>query len=209
MKKHYPQIKAITFDIGNVLVQWDPRLAYGPLFSGRNEELDYFLNEVCTLEWHTRHDKGVPFPENIRFLQEQFPDHAEMIGIYENEWENMFGYIIQGCVALLYQLNELNYPLFALTNFAADKFADFRQKHDFMALFQDVIVSGEEKITKPDSRIYKILLERTGIAAKQTLFIDDRMENLIAAQELGLQTHLFTNADNLKSYLIDQRILPE
>lgn len=207
MNPHFAQIKAITFDIGNVLVHWDPRLAYAPLFDGRNEELDYFLNEVCSLEWHTQHDLGVPFPENIHLLQKRFPDHAPMIGIYEREWDNMFGDIIQGTVDLLYALRDLNYPLFALTNFSADKFSDFRQKHEFMTLFQTIVVSGEEKIIKPDARIYQILLDRVGIAAEQILFIDDRRENLVTAQEIGLQTHLFTDADNLKSYLTDRGIL--
>lgn len=202
-----PDIKAIIFDVGNVLVHWDPRLAYGPLFQGRDEELDFFLNEVCTLQWHGNHDRGVSFPENIRMLQKLFPDHAPMIGVFEREWDNMFGDIIQGTVDLLHRLRKKKYPLFALTNFPADKFADFRQRYKFMDLFQDIIVSGEEKITKPDSRIYQILLHRTGIPAEHMLFIDDRTENLVAAQGHGLQTYLFTNADHLKSYLTDRNIL--
>ena len=202
------QIKAITFDIGNVLVHWDPRRAYAPFFQGRNEELEYFLTKVCSLEWHTRHDLGVPFQENIRLLQDKFPDYATLIGIYEQEWDNMFDGPIQGTVDLLHRLSDLNYPLYALTNFAADKFEDFRQKHDFMALFQDCIISGEEKITKPDSRIYHILLERTSIPKEQMLFIDDRMENIRAAAKAGMQTHHFTDADSLAAHLTHRGILP-
>lgn len=203
-----PPVKALTFDVGNVLVHWDPRLAYAPYFQGRPEELDHFLNDVCTLAWHTKHDQGVPFAENIRALQNQFPDHAAMIGLYETEWDNMFGGIIEGTVDILYLLREQNYPLFALTNYAADKFSDFRKKHDFMALFDDIIISGVEKITKPDPRIYQILLNRIDIAPEQILFIDDRMENLTAAQAFGIQTHLFTNAGNLDADLRDRGILP-
>lgn len=203
-----PLIKAITFDIGNVLIHWDPRRAYAPLFQDRNDDLEYFLTEVCSLEWHTRHDLGLSFPENIRQLQEQFPDYAPMIGIYEREWDNMFGDIIQGTVDLLPRLTDLNYPLFALTNFAADKFADFRQNNDFMALFQDCIVSGEERITKPDARIYQILLNRSRVPAAQMLFIDDRRENIRAADQAGMQTHLFTDSDRLTSHLRDRGILP-
>jgi len=207
--KHFPAVKAFAFDVGNVLVQWNPRLAYAPLFQGRHEDLDFFLNEVCTLTWHTRHDQGISFPENMRLLQKQFPEHSSMIGLYEREWDNMFGEIMDTTVDLLYRLRAQKYPLFALTNFPADKFSDFRRKHDFMGLFQDIIVSGEEKITKPDPRIYQILLDRTGFPAEQTLFIDDRMENLTAAQAFGLQTHLFTDADNLKSDLLNRGILPD
>ena len=205
---YYLPVKAVTFDVGNVLVHWDPRLAYAPYFQGRAEELDYFLNEVCTLSWHSRHDQGIPFAENIRALQNQFPSHAAMIGLYETEWDNMFGGIIEGTVEILHQLQEQQYSLFALTNYAADKFSDFRKKHDFMALFDDIIISGVEKIIKPDPRIYQILLDRSDIAAEQILFIDDRKENLIAAQAFGIQTHLFTNAEALREDLRNRGMLP-
>jgi len=201
-------IKAITFDVGNVLVRWDPRLAYEPLFKGREDDLHYFLNEICTLDWHTKHDQGVSFAENSRLLQKQFPEYAALISQYDSLWDNMFGGVIEGSIALLYQLHDLNYALFALTNFAADKFSDFKQAHGFMDLFQDIIVSGEEKITKPDPRIYQILLERTALPAAQTLFIDDRMENIIAAQKCGLQTLVFTNAEQLKTDLKDRGLIP-
>ncbi|MBL4801694.1 MAG: HAD family phosphatase [Emcibacter sp.] len=203
-----PTIKAITFDVGNVLVRWDPRLAYEPLFHGRDEELNYFLNNICTLAWHTNHDQGISFADNILSLQKKFPEHTTMIGLFEDQWDNMFGGIIEDSVELLYLLKEHNYTLFALTNFPADKFSDFREQNHFMNLFHDIIVSGEEKITKPDPRIYQILLQRTDIAAHETLFIDDRMENLVAAQKFGLQTHLFTTAKKLKSELQLRGILP-
>ncbi len=202
------KIKAIIFDVGNVLVHWDPRRAYEPLFEGRNDDLDYFLNEVCTLEWHTKHDQGVPFSDNIGALQEKFPHYQDMIAVFEQEWDNMMGDIIHGTVGLLHQLHDLRYPLFALTNFPACKFAEFRQQHKFMSLFQDIVISGEEKITKPDPRIYQILLKRTGIAADRMLFIDDRMENLEAAQDCGLQIQHFTTAEQLEKDMRHRGILP-
>ncbi len=200
-------IKAITFDIGNVIVRWDPRFAYEPLFKGRKEELDYFLNNVCNLDWHTKHDQGLAFQDNIQDLQNKFPHYATMIGLYEDEWDNMFGGIIKETVDILYQLHALNYTLFALTNFPVCKFNDFCQKNSFMTLFKDRIVSGEEKVTKPDPRIYEILLSRTDSPAAQILFIDDRSENLIAAQECGMKTLHFTNPAQLKSDLLDMKIL--
>lgn len=202
-------ITAIVFDVGNVLVHWNPRRAYAPLFKGRERELDYFLNEICTLEWHTEHDRGISFCDNARALQQKFPDHAPMIARYEREWDNMFGGIIEGIVPLIHALHDLNYPLFALTNFAADKFADFKQQNDFMTLFQDLIVSGEEKIAKPDPRLYHILLKRAKLPANQMLFIDDRQENLDVAQSLGLQTHLFKDSAALRADLIARKILLE
>ncbi|MCF6214579.1 MAG: HAD family phosphatase [Emcibacter sp.] len=202
-----PPIKAIIFDIGNVLVRWGPRRAYVPLFKDRPQELDFFLSTVCTLEWHTRHDQGVPFSENIRFLQKQYPEYAPMIAAYDSQWDNMFGGIIEGTIQILHQLHDLNYTLFGLTNFPAEKFPAFKQNHDFMDLFLDIIVSGEEKITKPDPRIYQILLNRTGIPATHSLFIDDRLENIIAARKMGLQTHQFTSPENLRTYLIRRQII--
>ncbi len=202
-----PPVKAIIFDVGNVLVRWDPRRAYEPLFKGKPQELDFFLSTVCTLEWHSRHDQGVPFRENISFLQKQYPEYAPMIAAYDSQWDNMFGGIIEGTIQILHQLHDLNYTLFGLTNFPAEKFSNFKQTHDFMDLFLDIIVSGEEKVTKPDPRIYQILLNRTGIPAAQSLFIDDREENIIAARKLGFQTHQFTSPENLKIYLVNHQII--
>ncbi len=202
-----PPIKAIAFDVGNVIVPWDPRRAYAPLFHDRPDELDHFLNNICTLEWHTRHDRGVPFADNIHDLQQQYPAYAEMIAAFETEWDNMFGEIIEGTVALLRRLHSRGYPLYALTNFAADKFARFREQHDFMSLFRDAIVSGAEKVTKPDPKIYQILLKRTGLPAENILFIDDRQENLDAAERLGLRTILFRDADQLASELSRRGII--
>jgi len=208
IKTPSPQINAVIFDIGNVLVRWDPRLAYAPLFQGREEDLDYFLNEVCSLDWHTRHDQGMSFRDNIRNRQQEFPEYADMIARFETEWDNMFDGVIEGTVDLLYQLRDRHYPLFGLTNFAAGKYTDFCRKYSFMSLFEDVIVSGVEKVTKPDPRIYRILLDRTAIAAERTLFIDDRQENLRAAEKFGLQTHLFIDAETLAQDMADRGILP-
>ncbi|VAV88155.1 hypothetical protein MNBD_ALPHA02-1676 [hydrothermal vent metagenome] len=200
-------IKAITFDVGNVLVRWDPRNAYAPLFQNKSD-LDHFLNNVCSLDWHTNHDRGMSFEDNIRARQKEFPEHAPMIGLYETIWDDMFSGIIEETVDLLHQLHAQNIPLFALTNFPAGKYVDFQEKYDFTALFQDAIVSGVEKITKPDPRLYQILLDRTGIPPEHILFIDDRLENLKTAQDLGFQTHHFVGADNLKEFLQTNNILP-
>jgi len=200
-------IKAITFDVGNVLVRWDPRNAYAPLFQSKSD-LDHFLNNICSLEWHTNHDRGMSFAENIRVRQTEFPEHAPMIGLYETIWDDMFDGIIEETVTLLHQLHAQNIPLFALTNFPADKYTDFQEKYDFMALFQDVIVSGVEKITKPDPRLYQILLDRADIQPEHILFIDDRMENLKTAQDLGFQTHHFIDAADLITVLNTYNVIP-
>ncbi|MCF6195875.1 MAG: HAD family phosphatase [Emcibacter sp.] len=199
-------IKAITFDVGNVLVRWDPRNAYAPLFQNKSD-LDYFLNNICSLAWHTNHDRGMSFAENIRVRQKEFPEYAPMIGLYESIWDDMFDGIIEETVALLHHLPAQNIPLFALTNFPADKYMDFQEKYGFMALFQDVIVSGVEKITKPDPRLYQILLDRANILPEHILFIDDRMENLKPAEDLGFQTHHFVGAENLKTDLKNRELL--
>lgn len=207
--RNIPPVKAIIFDIGNVLVRWNPHNAFAPLFKNRAGELDYFLNEICSPAWHDRHDQGITFAENITALQKKFPEHHDMIAAYDTLWDDMFDGVIKGSVEILRQLHALSYPLCALSNFPAEKYPAFRQKHDFMALFQDVVISGEEKVTKPDLRIYQILLDRCPARPQHCLFIDDRMENITAARNVGLQTHLFTGADNLTLYLLDREILTE
>lgn len=201
-------IKAITFDLGNVLIPWDIRRAYTPLFRDRDDlNLDFFLNNVCTLKWHTLHDQGMAFAENIKRRQQLYPEYSNMIAIFEDQWDNMFGDVNKDIIALLHHLHAEDYPLYVLSNIATDKFIRFEKKHSFMALFQDAIVSGEEKITKPDPRLYHILLQRTGVAAENMLFIDDRDENLIPAQDMGIQCRLFTTAEQLRSDLTDLGIL--
>ena len=197
----------IVFDLGNVLVRWHPRNAYAPLFRNDARDLDNFLNTICTMDWHNRLDAGLSFGEGIAELSERFPDHADMIAAYDSHWEKMFNGEIRENVELLDKLHADGVPLFALTNFPREKYDDFRRSYGFMNSFRDVVVSGQEGVIKPDPAIYRILLARTGFPAEDTLFIDDREDNILAAARLGFRTHHFRTPAQLAEALRSQGVL--
>lgn len=189
-------VTAVIFDIGGVLVDWDPRHLFQKLFDD-SEAMEQFLGEVCTRDWHDRLDAGRPVDEAVRELAARYPHEAHLIFAYRDRFGEMFRGEIEGSVALLRQLHDRGLPLFALTNFSADFFGDFCRDFPFTALFRDILVSGAEKMVKPDLRIYDLALSRFGLNARHTLFIDDRAENVAAADRHGLQTHHFEGSEGL------------
>ncbi|MFC7049713.1 HAD family hydrolase [Emcibacter nanhaiensis] len=197
----------VVFDLGNVLVRWHPRNAFAPLFRNDPRDLDHFLDNICNMDWHNRLDAGLSFREGITELSARFPDHADMIAAYDSRWKEMFNGEIRENVDLVRKLHTDGVPLFALTNFPKEKYDDFRRAYGFMDSFRDVVVSGHEGVIKPDMQIYRILLERTGFPAEQTLFIDDRKENILAADALGFQTHHFQSPKRLTEELLNQGLL--
>jgi len=188
--------KTIVFDLGNVLVNWNPRNLYQKLIKDK-KELDYFLSVVCPMSWHNHLDLGRPFAEVIAERQRNFPEYADLISAYDTRWEEMFDGAITPVVNILKNLHQQNYSLFALTNFPTEKFDQFCNDFPFMDCFQDVIVSGQEGIIKPDARIYDILLTRTGTMPENTVFIDDRLDNVMAARAKGIQALQYTEPDTL------------
>lgn len=189
-------VTAVIFDIGGVLVDWDPRHLFRKLFDDP-AEMERFLGEICTPDWHDRLDAGRPVTEAIEELAARHPEKAALIIAYRDRFAEMFRGEIEGSVALLHHLHDRGMPLFALTNFSADWFGDFCRNYPFTTLFRDILVSGADKLIKPDPRIYRLALSRFGLDADQTLFIDDRAENVAAAERQGLQTHHFTGSDGL------------
>lgn len=189
-------VDAVVFDIGNVLVEWDPRRLYAPLIADR-AELERFLREVVPLSWHTEHDRGRPFAESIAERQRLFPDQADLIALFRERWEDTVGDAIAGSVALLERLDDAGIAVFALTNYSAETFPAFRRRFAFAARFRDIVVSGEEGMVKPDPRIYDLAIERFGVAPARTVFIDDRDENVRAAIAKGMAGLRFENAATL------------
>ncbi len=185
-------VDAVIFDIGNVLVAWDPRFLYEPLISDP-DELEWFLSEVVPLEWHTAHDRGRPFAESIAERQRAFPDHAELIALYYSRWNDTIGPPIAGSVAILERLDDAGIPVFALTNYSAETFPDFRRRFAFSRRFRDVVVSGEEGMVKPDPRLYDRAIRRFGVVPSRTVFIDDRRENVEVAIAKGMHGIRFTD----------------
>jgi 2-haloacid dehalogenase len=203
---HTPEVEAVVFDIGGVLLDWDPRHLYRKLFSD-DSEMERFLREVCTPEWHEPHDLGVPTAESCHLLASRNPEFSDQIWAWSNRSEEMIGGVFAESVEVLGELVESGMPCFALTNMEAETYPLRRERYPFFELFQGVVVSGEERIAKPDPEIFRRLLERFGLTASTTLLIDDGSENVESASGLGMQIALFTSAAQLRRRLDDVGVL--
>jgi len=203
---HQESPTAVIFDIGGVLVDWDPRHLYRSLFD-RESEMEHFLSEICTPDWHNSLDAGTPMDVAIAALSTRYPEYAPLIAAYRDRWHHMFKGAISGTVSLLARLDDRGIPLFALSNFPGEKFGEFRHSFPFTARFRDVVVSSEEGLIKPDPRIYELALDRFGLTAATTLFIDDRLDNVESAQKVGIRAHHFQNPNDLEKRLLDEGLL--
>ena len=186
------------FDLGKVVVEWEPARLYERLIPD-DDERAHFLSTVCTWDWHCKHDQGSTMAQNASALIARFPDKEHLIRAWSSHWLDMFvGYVV-GVPQLIYRLQARGVPLFALTNFPGDKWSETRNAYGVLQVFEDVIVSGHHKITKPNREIYEIALERMGWPnANDVFFVDDRLENVEAARAIGMQAHQFKTADDLE-----------
>lgn len=191
---------AVVFDIGRVLFDWNLRHLFEKLIDDP-EELDWFLGNVVTEEWHFQSDGGRPLAEMVPELKALHPDRAPLIDAYADRFLETLPHPVPGTHGLVHRLAERGVPLFALTNFGAEFWTRFRAEQPIFALFEDVIVSGEERVAKPDPRIYAIAEARTGLPPARLFFVDDNAANVAAAAARGWQTHLFTDARSLEHEL--------
>lgn len=195
---------AIVFDFGNVLIEWDPRYLYRKLLSD-DQAVEKFLNEISFFEWNKAHDAGRPFDESISDLCRQYPQYCDLIRAYDARYEESISGAIEPVVQILQALKEQGYPLYGLSNWPAGKFELVRPKYPFFGWFNDIVISGEVHLAKPDPRIYTILLERVGRPAEECIFIDDSAVNIQAAHSLGFQTIHFHTPQQLIEEL-EQRL---
>lgn len=193
-------MKTIVFDIGGVLIDWNPRYAYSKVFNDE-AKMEWFLTHICGSEWNSKQDAGRTFAEGTAELAAQYPEYKKEIEYFYNNWTNMFGGAISGTVEILTQLKEQGYTLYCITNWSAEGFPWARAHFPFLNLFEDIVVSGEVKIIKPDHRIFNILLQRHNLNAKDCVFIDDNKDNITAADALGFNTIHFVNPAQLKADL--------
>lgn len=194
---------AVIFDVGNVLFRWDRRAIYERLIED-DRALDAFLDEVVSLDWHAQHDMGVPFADTSRALIERFPDHAELIAAYGPRFKDSLQHMVPGMETLLGELDAAGVPLFAITNFHDGFFAAFRaSRPDVFDRFRDIVVSGEERMMKPDAAIYHLALDRFGLRPEQAVFIDDSRANVDAADAIGIHGLHFTDAETLRRDLAE------
>lgn len=191
---------AIVFDFGGVLMDWNPRYLYRKLFRDP-QEMERFLEEVGFGEWNNEQDRGRPFAEGVDLLSAEFPHHHAPIAAYHQRWEESLRGTISGTVEILTELRAAGYPLYGLSNWSAETFQLVRERYPFFAWFDDIVLSGEERVCKPDPRIYEILLERTGRKAEGCVFIDDVQTNIDAAARLGFGVVHFRSPEQLRREL--------
>jgi HAD superfamily hydrolase (TIGR01509 family) len=193
-------ISTVVFDVDNVLLDWNPRRLYRKIF-GDADAMERFLAEVCTSEWNLELDRGLPFAEAVAERIARFPEHAAEIRAYDERWAEMSDGAIDGSVALLERLAERGAPLYALTNFSAEKFEEAYERFAFFERFEGIVVSGRVKLAKPDPEIYRLLLETYGLDAGECLFIDDSLANVEGARGVGMQAVRYENPRQLEEVL--------
>lgn len=194
-------INNIIFDLGGVLVDWSPDYMYKKLITDETKR-QHFLDTICTLDWNEQQDGGRSIEEANRELITKFPEHKDLIEAYYTRWEEMLGGPIHPTVEIFRKLKESKkYGIYALTNWSAETFPRALEIFDFLHWFDGRIVSGEEKTRKPFKEIYDLTLTRFNLIANETLFIDDNLRNIKAANELGIITHHFTSPETLNDFL--------
>lgn len=200
------EVQAVVFDVGRVIVQWNLRCLFAKLIADERE-LDWFLANVVTEEWHFQHDAGRELAEMVAERKLEFPDHSHLIDAYAARFVETIPGLVEGTPALVERLAERGVPLFALTNFGAEFWAQFRPTAPLFDHFADIVVSGEERCAKPDARIYEIAEQRFGHSGSALLFIDDNPANIAAAEARGWNGHLFTDAVRLQQDLAARSLL--
>jgi 2-haloacid dehalogenase len=190
------QRPVIIFDLGAVLIDWNPRHLYRKLFDDE-AAMEAFLQDVCTPAWNLEQDRGRSWAEAIELLIAEHPDQRGMIKAYRDRWEEMLNGPIQGSVEVLERLDDQGYELHALTNWSAETFPIALERYDFLKRFRTILVSGVERMAKPDAEIFELMLSRIGHPAKRCLFIDDSAANIDAAARLGFDALRFEDADQL------------
>ena len=198
-----PLKTAVIFDVGRVLYDWDPRILYERLIDD-DRALDVFLREVVTIDWHFQHDAGRDFADTSAELVALHPQHADLIAAWRPRFNESIGAGIAGMHEIVEELDAAGVRLFAITNFSHEFWPPFRTREArLFDRFRDIVVSGEEKLVKPDAAIYRLALERFGLAAGDAVFVDDNSANVAGARALGIESVLFTDAADFRARLVE------
>ena len=193
----------VIFDFGGVLVDWNPRHLYRKLFGDDEEGMERFLSEVTTNEWNLQQDKGRPWSEAVGLLTAEYPQHADLIAAYHERWPETLKGPIDDSIMILHDLKQAGHPLYGLTNWSHETFPYARERYEFFDWFDGIVVSGDEKMIKPDPKLYETLLERYDIDPKRAVFIDDNKVNVDAAEALGIHGIHFHSPAQLRKELVD------
>lgn len=197
----------IIFDLGGVLIDWNPKYLYRKIFTDE-KEMEDFLENICTPDWNEEQDAGRSLQEATEMLVERHPDHKENITAYYSRWSEMLGGSIQDTVEIFRELKSAKkYELYALTNWSAETFPIALGEYEFLSWFDGIVVSGTEKIRKPFPEFYKILLDRYEVKADEAIFIDDNKRNIDAAKKVGIDSIHYINPTQLKDELMNRKVL--
>lgn len=202
------KIDTVIFDLGGVLIDWNPEYLYTKIFKNDQNKMDWFLKNVCTPSWNMEQDAGRSFDEAAKLLQKEYPEYEFEIKAFYDRWEEMLAGEISGTVMILNELKTLNkVSLYALTNWSEETFPIAQRRFDLLKLFQGIVVSGTEKTRKPFPKIYEIILKRYDLTAENCLFIDDSLDNVKAARALGISALHYTDPESLREMLISYGVL--
>jgi 2-haloacid dehalogenase len=188
----------VVFDLGNVLIPWDPRFLYRKIFAGDEARIERFLREICTTEWNETHDAGRAFADGVAELVGRHPEHADAIRAYAERWDEMLGEPIAPNVALLGELKDAGRGIYALTNWPEEKFPEAQARCPFLERFDGIVVSGREGVRKPSPAIFRLLVSRYGVVPERSVFVDDVERNVEAARALGFQGIRYETSDQLR-----------
>lgn len=196
------KIKNIIFDLGGVLIDWNPDYVFLSEFQGNQEKMQEFYDKVCTFDWNENQDAGYPLKKATEDRIKLFPEYENLIQMYYGRWEEMLGGAIEDSVSILKKIvKNPNYKVIALTNWSAETFPIALKRYDFLHWFEGIVVSGTEKTRKPFKKIYYLTLKRYNLKPANSLFIDDNKRNIIAAKEIGINAIKFNNPSQLENDL--------
>lgn len=195
-----PPNRKVVFDVGNVLIRWDPRLLYRQFFAER-AKMDWFMQNVCTAAWNLEQDRGRPWAEAVAELVARHPEWEREIKAYDERWHETVPGAIEDSVFVLEELKGKGEPVYAITNFSHEKWAECLIRFPFLQSFDGVVVSAHERLLKPDPAIYRVLLERYGLQAEDCIFVDDSEKNVKGARSVGMQGLHFVEPIDLRGEL--------
>ncbi|CAH8285494.1 2-haloacid dehalogenase [Mariniflexile fucanivorans] len=196
------QIDTIIFDLGGVLIDWNPEYVFLDAFNGDRKKMEWFFENICTHDWNENQDAGYPLAQATQDLVDKFPDYEHYIKMFYGEWENMLGGAIDGTVKILEAfIKSDKYKVVALTNWSNETFPIAQKHYEFLHWFDGIVVSGDEKTRKPFKEIYDITLERFNITPENAIFIDDNLRNIQASSALGINSIHFESPEKLIEHL--------
>lgn len=201
------RVRAVVFDVGKVLVEWDPRYLYEKLIPDADVR-EYFLTHVATREWHYQHDAGRLFADTSAELIAAHPEYRALIEAWGARWLETMPHLIAGMAELVADLAAHDVPIYAITNFSGEFFPAFKMREaTLFAPFRDIVVSGDEKLVKPDPAIFRLAMARFGFNPGEALFVDDVLENIAASKAEGFVGHHFVDAAALRHDLVGRGLL--